>query len=547
MEDQQAKTIIQRLKQLLEEIRKPWELIWKDVAEYVVPIRSDIEQSGKEGERRGTRVYNGTAISALQLFADGMHGYLISPSIQWFRLRMADASQNEHPEVKLWLQEVEKLLYGVFQRSNFYQAMSAYFEDGGSIGTATIYSEEDIGSGRVIFQTIHPAQIYIAENIHGMVDTVFRKYRISARNAVENFGDRVSDRIKNASKNNPYEKFEFIHAVFPRKERVPEKNDARNMPYASYWVEVSSQQVVRESGYRVMPYAVWRYKKGSDETYGRSPAILALTDIMTLNQISKTMLGVANLAADPPYNVPANMKGRVRIVPGGINYYEDANMVVTPVRLANNYPVGVDREDRVRQIIEEHFKVDFWVMLARSERQMTAVEVMERQGEKAVVLGAAIGRLISECLNPIIDRVFQIELDAGRLPPVPDILLEQGGDIDVDYMGPLAQAQKRLFKTYGIIHGLEGIRPIASIRQDVLDIIDFDEITREVLESSGFPQKAIRPREQVQAIRQARTEEIQAKEMADQLEQATDAVKKLAEADQVTGGSISELIKKGAV
>ena len=379
------------------------------------------------------------------------------------------------------------------------------------------------------------------------MDTVFRKYRISARNALEHFGDRVSDRIRQTAKDRPYERFEFIHAVFPRKERDPVKKDSLNMPYASYWVESGANRVVREGGYRVMPYAVWRYKKGSDETYGRSPAILALTDIMTLNQISKTMLGVANLAADPPYNVPAEMKGRVRIVPRGINYYQDTDRIIMPVRTASNYPVGVEREDRIKQIIEEHFKVDFFMMLARSQRQMTAVEVMERQGEKAVVLGAAIGRLINECLNPIIDRVFQIELDAGRLPPVPDVLLEQGGDIDVDYMGPLAQAQKRLFKTYGIIHGLEGIRPIASIREDVLDIIDFDEITREVLESSGFPQKAIRPADQVQAIRQARAEEIQARQAEEQLAQATDAVRKLAEADQMTGGSISDAIKKGVM
>jgi hypothetical protein len=546
-ENRTAKDIMLRLKQL-EDIRRPWEGMWEEIIDYVIPRLGDIRGSQEKGQKHGQKVYDGTAITALELLADGFHGYLVSPSMQWFRLRMANRLLEEIPAVKEWLQEAEKALYSAFQRSNFYEAMSQYFLDGGSIGTAAMYIEEDIRNDRIVFSTRHPKECFIAEDSYGNIDTLFRKFKITAKQAKERFDlEKLSDNIKRAAENAPYEEFEFIHAVFPRDEYDEAKKDNLNKPFASVYVQADGQRLASESGYNTFPYSVWRWRKHSNETYGRSPASDALVDILGLNQMSKTLLGAAQNAVDPPMNVPAEQKGKVRLVPHGINYYEETGRMIFPVNQGINYPVGVDREEKKKQAIEKHFKVDFFLMLANAQRQMTATEIVERMGEKAAVLGTTIGRLNSECLNPLIDRIFDIELNktTSSLQPVPDELYKYGGEsIEVDYLGPLAQAQKRLFKTQGVLSSLERIVPIIQANPQTADIIDWDTVVREVLDAYGMPQKAIRPEEMVKALREQKMQEQQAMMMQKSMGEAAEGAKKLAEADKASDGKLSKLLEE---
>jgi len=556
-EDQLARDILTKAKEL-EDLRLPWESLWQDVADYVVPRRFDIKGTAEKGQQTGTSIYDGSPMGALQLMADGFHGYLISPNMQWFRLTLKKQGLDRVPEVKSWLQEVEEEMYFAFQQSNFYDCMSEYFLDGGSIGTATMIIEEEVNQGgRINFLCMHPGEVYIAENHFKRVDTVFRKFELTARQALQKFGDggNLSDKlIRDAKKpGTANTTYQFWHAVFPREDRDVTMSDSKNMPYASVYVELSGSgtssekgTTAREMGYRSFPYPVWRFRKNSNETYGRSPAGDALVEIKKLNEIGKTMLRAAQLSVEPPYNVPSEMKGAVNIKPRGFNYYEDPNRVVTPLMQRIDFPFGIDREERSRQIIEEHFRVDFFLMLARAEKQMTATEILERQGEKAAVLGATIGRLNNECLNPVIDRVFELLMNSGRLPEPPGILLEYSGqNIDVEYLGPLAQAQRRLFRTQGISAALEQATPVLQLQQtltgraDAADLIDFDETLREILDANGAPQKIILTEERLKALREAKAQAQEEAQQKQDMMGGIEGLKGLAQADQASGGKLS--------
>jgi len=542
MSDKKAQEIIQVQKQM-EEVREPRESVWQDIIDYILPGLDDLLQQTQPGGRTGTDVYDGTGISALQLFADGLFGYLVSPAIAWFRLRMARPELNEIHEIREWLQAVEQHLYVTFARSNWYDAMSTYFEYGGAVGTAALYSEEDLDEARIVYTVPHPGEIYIAENRYGRVSRVHRKVRLEAHKAVEMFNDNVSPGLRDSAGSSPYARWEFIHAVYPRRNRDASKKDARNKRFASVWVEVAQEKIARESGYDMNPYGVWRFKRGTTP-YGISPAEDALVEVMGLNEIGKSLLGAAQLAVEPAYNVPAEMQGNVRIKPRGMNYYDDDRRVISPVHTGINYPIGVDREQDKRKAVEKHFRVEFFTLLANIQgRNLTATEVIEMQGEKAAVLARPINRLNNECLDPQIDRAFQIELNAGRLPEPPDILYELGGEeIDVDYMGPLAQAQKRLFEQQGYQHGLNSVTPFAQLRPEVLDIIDFDESARAILQTHGFPQKAIRPREVVDKLRQARARAQAQETQKEDLLNMAGGVKTLAEADRASEGALSQAL-----
>ncbi len=528
----------------LEEIRRPWQALWQEIADHVLPLRSDLAGTAPGGQRQDTRIYDGTALSALNLFADGMHGYLVSPALRWFRLRMPDDALNDVPEVSRWLEDVESHLYSVFNRSNFYQEMQMHFLDGGSLGTAPLYIEEDAGAGRVMFSEWHPGEVCIAENAWGEVDVVHRKYRVSARKLLQRFGKEALPRvIRDAAGDQPFREFEILHCIYPREDYDRGMLDSGNKPVASVWVWPGDGSVIRESGFSYHPVATWRYAKSGREPYGRSPASFALAEIVGLNQIGKSLLVAAQKEVDPPIEAPAKYQGVLNLKPRGVNYYDDPGSPVRPIKLGINFPVGLDREEQKRRAIREHFHVDFFLMLAQNEaaRQLTATEVIERQGEKAIVLGAAVSRLNSEVLDRIIDRVFQIEAGAGRLPQPPDVLLDRPGqEVDIEYQGPLAQAQRRLFRTQGIQRSLESALPIFQLSRDSAMVINWDEALRELLESNGMPQRAIRPREDVERLRAQAEQAASMEQAAALLPQLAKSSRDLAQADKASGGEMGK-------
>jgi len=532
---QEGQTLAQKIRsrqKQLEEIRRPWESEWEKAAELVQPRREGFTQYWSEaerGKRKGTLIYDGTPGSALLMLADGLMGYLVSPSMQWFRLIFEIQDLMDLPGAKIWLQETAEALYSAFHRSNFYGQMHEYFLDGGSVGTASIYSEENVMYRKIVFSTLHPAEIFIAENMFGEVDTVHRRFKISAREAVKKFNEsKLSLEIRQASKHEPDKKFEFLHAVFPNEDRMYGKLNSANKRFSSVYMEYSGEDIIQKAGYDDLPYAVWRWRKNSNEWYGRSPALDAMVEILGLNRFSEDVYTASHMAVKPPYNIPEEMRKRLQLYPGGHNFYDKEKRIISPINTNIQYPIAVDFINKKEEIIRKHFRVDFFLMLAEAQRQMTATEIMERQSEKAAVLGATIGRLQSDCLNPIIDRIYSIEKAAGRLPEVPESLIEYAGEnIRVDYLGPLAQAQKRLYKASGVMGTLEKLAVIAKFKPEILDDFDWDVIAREIAESHSFPQEAILDPRIVERIREAKARAMQEQQRLEQVKQVAEMVPKL--------------------
>jgi hypothetical protein len=550
-----AKDIMQRFQQL-EQAKAPWDTLYQDVADFVLINREDMKQTEQDGKEQSSRVYDGTPLAALQLFVDGVYGYMVSPAIQWFRLALADPDINEDPEVRTWLQDTEQRLYTAFSRSNFYDIVRGLIEDGSSIGTGVLYAEEDIDNNRIQFVSIHPGEVFIAQNKYGSVDTLFRKFKTTARQVIQRFGeDKVSQRLRDAYRVNPYTETSMIHAVFPRSDRDVTLQDSDNMPWASVWIELGSDSdrqghILDEGGFVDFPYIVWRYKTTGKEVYGRSPAMDAIIDIKMLNKMSKTIIARAQLEAEPPLNINAADEGRgVEYRPRGKNYYSDPQMKIEPMQIGGSFIISAEVRQDARNIVEKHFRTDFFFAQSSSTREMTATQSLNIQAEQAAVLGPALGRMTSEGFSPIIDRTFALELEAGRISEPPAKLLahveETGQPIDIEYLGPLVQTQKKHFATAGIQRGLADVTPIFEIApESVTDRVDWDETVEDLLMGGGFPQKNMRTDEVVALIRQQRQQAQQAQVQAEQMLQMTEGIKNMADADQKTDGGVVEQLEE---
>ncbi len=546
-----AKTLGQQLKlrqSQLEEIREPYENGWGDVTRLVNPRRElirDSQRFDEKGDARGRRAYTGEPQAALGIWADGMQGHLVSQSLRWFKGIVDDSFLGRVDEVQQYLQRYDEAMYGEYNRSNFYSILGEWFRDAGSIGTATLFTEEDIGRGVAVHIPIHPREIFVAEDRYGNVDTVFRKFFLTAKQAVEKFGtERLHPSIIKDSEGKPEARHEFIHATFPNTDRMFGSLLAIHKPIASVYMQktkkedIEDGEIVRRSGFDTNPYAVWRFRKNSDEPYGYSPATDVMVSIKKANQFSKTLMKAAQMASgEGPYNVPEHMRGNVRINPGGFNYFPKGGDVMGAVNTNMNYPIAIDREEKVKNIIEDAYRVEFFLILARAEREMTATEIVERANEKSVLLGPQTDRLITEGLRKVFDIVSDIADKGGRLPEPPQILVDAVEEakaegrvpvsINIRFIGPLAVAQRRQIELQPLKVGLNELGQASVLFPKVLDRVDPDRLSDRILDVSNFPQGVMRTDAELNDFREQQAAELAQQQAQQQLAGMADAYPKI--------------------
>lgn len=504
----QAEELLRRFQELETE-RKNWTGVWDEVIQYIFPRRTETSYTAAEGTRHDDSIFDGTAPHALQRLASRMQGELVIPSYRWFGLKMESARMMKIPAVKEWLQEVEPILYAMLARSNFYSQMSEYFMDAASFGTATMYSELDRKTGKLQFTTRHPKEVFLGTTLFGAVDKVFRRYEMTARQWVGAFPETVHEKIRDMAKVSPEKQFPCLHAVYPREGRDASKSDAYSMAFASCYLDIEHRSVVKESGYRSMPYHVWRFYKNSDEVYGRSPSWSALPDVKAINLMAKTQLMAAQLAVDPPLWLPEEYRDRIRFVPGGRNYWEGnpENAKIAPIETGSKYGIGKDEIAEKKDQIRNHFMWDLFMFPDENEQERTAYEARLIDEKRSVSLGPTVLVLEHDALDPIIDRVFDIAWNEGWLPPPPQVLIQMyGGRIKVDYMGPLALRMKQFFRNQPFRNTFQEIAPIAQMRPDVMDNFDWDEWVRQVADANDIPIKALLNADVMAQIRKQRAQ-----------------------------------------
>ena len=509
----------------MEEVRDFYETgMWTDISRFIDTRRKDItlnSATNNKGQNLGKDVYDGSPLGALNTWADGMQGFLVSG--QWFKSQMSNPLLNKIDSVRNWLQIYDRKMYSAFDIGNFYAVLPQWFRDAGSIGTATLFSQDNIGEARISHTVIHPREVFVAENMFGEVDTVHRKFMKTARAAFEEFGDAVSEQIKDNAENHPDKEHEFIHAVFPNKDRMFGKRTSSNKKFRSIYVETKSNgsdksaTIVRDSGFDINPYAVWRFRKNSDEVYGRSPGSDALTEVFGLNQMGKTLLAAGHKSVNPPMNVPIEMRGQVRLGPDGKNYYSDKGKIITAVNQGVNYPIGIDQQERLQRLMEDKYRVEFFRAFIGRQGEATATEIMAIKGEQAGLMIAQVDMLYIEGLRKVFDIVSFFEDQRGAfteeqgMPPVPPEITESGGTINFILTGPLAQAQRRIRELNPINETLDILAEKAAVwGPEFLDVINKDETAEAIAESGSLPQNMINDktvREEIRENRRAAAEQ----------------------------------------
>lgn len=599
-DDEEKAKDCQKYLLILAEQRLPWEPMLDNIIRYVNHGRRSIQGIDLwPGQQTGQEIYDDTAMLARNTMVDGMVGYLCSRNQAWFSLELpgkfnfpagsgmrswSGKRVDSYPQVQRWLQDCQTVMYSAFNRSNFYDVVTEFISDGGTCGTAHLLAEEDIVRGAIVFTVPHFRECFIAENQWKKVDTCYRVFKMTLRQFADKFGyDKMKEADNNFDrdyKNNMYAEREVLHAIYPRKDYQPWREDARGKKWESTWVyrkggkilpssagsettrgynreaALKDIHIVGEGGYDSMPIVTWRWRVNSDETYGRGPAHDAFVSIAQLNQMGRTNLITAQMGAEPPLVAYSDLRGAIQRGPNGITYVE-ANRgdlrTRAPLPLytgVQNLPFSVEYQDKVRQIVNSHFHTDVFMMMSQLSQQgnqsrMVTEHVNELQSEKAAILGTRVGNLQSEAFDPLIYRAYSIEAAAGRIPAPPDILMGTvHGPVEVQYLGPLAQAQTRLTKVRSIQSGIAMATQAAQLNPISMDLVDFDETVKEILDATGFPASCLRDPRMVMQIRQQRNKMAEQTRVAEQAPQLAKAAASLAKAPEA-GSALKQLMGGG--
>ena len=507
--------------------RQNWETHWQEVADYMLPRKADVTKTRSKGDKRTELIFDSSPLQSVDLLAASLHGMLTNPSTPWFTLRYKDQEIENDDEAKLWLESATDAMYVAFNRSNFQQEIFELYHDLITFGTACMFVQDD-DEDTLKFSTRHINEIYIAENEKGKVDTVYRLFKMSVRAAFQQFGEAISTSTKGLITKDPYEEISILHAVYPRNDFDPKKQDRKNMPFESVYMEYKNLNELSVAGFKEFPFVVPRYLKASHEIYGRSPAMTALPDVKMLNEMSKTTIKAAQKQVDPPLLVPDDgFLLPVRTVPGGLNFYRSGTRDrIEPLNIGANNPLGLNMEEQRRNSIRNVFYVNQLMM--QQGPQMTATEVIQRNEEKMRLLGPVLGRLQSELLKPLIDRCFAIMVRKNIFPPAPEII--SGRDVEIEYVSPLAKAQKST-ELQSIIRGIEIMGQLANVAP-VFDYINFDNLVKHLTNIIGIPQKVLKTNSEVLAEREAKQAQAQQMQEMQQLQQVAKA-----------GGDIAPLAK----
>lgn len=539
----------------LKDKRSPRESVWDKIVDYILPsLEVLMMQDTSDRGTRNTKRYSGAGILAGQTFADGFFGYHVGPSINWLNLRLKSNRRSRRIEkeknVIAWLLHAGEHLYEVFGATNFYDALSSYFERGPAFGFAVISTSEDIENKQPNYMIQHPGEIYLAENNFGKVDTVIRKTKLEGQQAIRKFGkDMLSETLVRNSEKNPHTLYDFINFMYPTSYEDIVKIKFMNKPYTSTWLEMIGRNqgkptIVKKTGSTQKFYHAWRFRPGSTP-YGYGPGEDALVEILQDDTLVKDMLLAAEKHVNPPLNVPAEMKGKTDLFPMGHNYYGDPNRIIVPVNHGVNYPIGVDREDRIKSIIERHFKIPFLTLLAQQEgvQPKTELEIIELQGEKSAMLTRPLSKLNDEGLEPLVQWTLELEMRAGRIDDPPEVL--EGEEIEVEFAGPLAQAQKKLHRISSIRQALEINSQIFQAQPSTMDRINWDKTVEYVNRAVNLPPDLMNDDEAVALIREQRAQAEMQQAALDDMQKVATATESMAKADKSTGGKVTEALEEG--
>jgi hypothetical protein len=463
---------------------------------------------------------------------------MFPPNTVWAKLKHPDPEIMAIPAVADYFEKVSRKIHNIMVSSNFAQQEFESLLCMGCFGTTCLSVEED-DKKVVKFRNYTISKVRIAENYQGEIDTVGRKFSLSSRQAIQQFGEKALieaelDKIVDDAKSYKDTEYDFIHYVCPREDFNTDKKDKLNKPFASFYVCTEGDKIVSEGGFDYDPYKTARFVTGNDETYGRSPQSMVLGTSRRSNVMERSVIVSAEQHTNPQWLTPDDdsVKG-LSSRAGAVIKYRANHPSGKPERLPPNGDpqIGVELLDRYENRIEKFYFTHLFRPL-EDYRNMTAFEVSERMVQDLMSLAPFVSRYEDDKVTPTVEMVYYFAQKQGKLPP-PPIELSESPEFEIEYVGKLSLATKS-FETLGAINTIRIFTELGAGDPRALqglDNVDWDKFFKELWFSNSSSMNALKD---VKTVEKERAE----RKLALNKQQAIDNLAPIADAAQKTSGAV---------
>jgi hypothetical protein len=538
-------SVLDRHHEKLKNNRSLWERQWQDIAEYVLPHRSDFTTTHSKGAERMDHAFEGTAMRLLKRFASNIHNVFTPMGAEWFKLTSGNSNLDKIREVSLWIQEATKIIQHHISRpvSNFQSAVFQYYLEAGAFGTGIIFVEDVPGFGPR-YRNFPLSDCILGSGSEMEIDTVFRNYKQTAKDIITRFDTRTlpPEIVEKGMGEKMLDEYDVVHAVMPawtmHEYLSPETNFKKN--YISVHYLKDRKTLLSISGYDEMPYICARWERSDREIYGRGPTWEIMPDIRLISEVDKTYLKAVQKSVSPPLFVPdSGLLDPLDTTPDAINYYSvglgGKDMIFEAP--SNARPDYAERlSSKCTAAIREGYFLDLLelpgpVAPDGDVMRFSATEVSVRMRQRMPVLGPILARQEAEFLDPVIRRTVNILMRSYLLPPMPE---EMNNNFRIEYLNPVSISM-RSGEVSSMNQLFDMIMPLAQIDQTIPMYFNTQQILENTAQVLQVPPSNIRTKEEVNAMVAEQQRQQQEQAQLQQAQVAADVNEKTAKAENLRG------------
>ena len=407
--------------------KRKWHDLYEECYEYVLPQRENFSNQTQGQHRNEDKTYDSTARNAVYQFANRIQSVMTPSNSKWARLIAGEnVNPNEADKVNRELQRVTDVAFQYINSSNMAVEVGESYLDL-AVGTAGFVIEDSGDITQPIrFKSIGATELILEEGPWGMVDTVFRKFEVTARNMKRQYSKVHPDRVAECEENPDNRSTVYEAVIFNPETKM----------YDFFAIDSAKNFIMEENSMEISPWVVFRWATTSGEIYGRGPVVNALPDIKTLNRIAELELRSAALSV----NGIVIFNGESDLTTKNISLQPGAK-IATPEN-ADLRPLDLKNELQIAQLSSEKLREEIKLALFAnrlpppSASAHTATEISIRQRELQQDIGASFGRLQRELIVPIMKRVIAV-LQAHGI--IGELRLDDSQLINIQVSAPITR------------------------------------------------------------------------------------------------------------
>lgn len=542
-------TIVQRAC-ALESQRKTLDNTYQMIEKFVRPFSGEFFRpmsSENEVDWRRREIYDSTAIVSADLLAGQIHANLVSPSVKWFDFNFRDTSMSDNIEAQKWLDDLEEDVWQTLKDSDFDLEVAEFLTDIVTYGTGVMFEEEvdETDWQGIDFTAIPIRDCYFEADYKDQPKRLYRRLQYTAFQLMDRF--EMSQAFKDAHEKGGEVDRKYIvwFCVYPREKELKAYEDAevkpkrlapKVRPYGYKYVLQEGEadglrgEPLEEGGYYNMPAFRTIWKKVAGSKNGHSPAFIALSDILQLNEVVKQGSEAKAKAIDPAMiTTERGVIGDVDLTPGGLTTVTEMDQL-TVLESRARFDVQENEIFRLQTSIRSVFFID--KLELKDSPAMTATEVNVRYDRMMRQFASTLGRLQADFLDRLLHQTIGILMRHDKVNEPPQEVGFQ--EFDIAYTGPIPRAQQAEVAN-AIEMMLADFTAMGEVYPELLDLPDPDKLGYELAKVRGVPTSIMRDPKEVKKIRAERA--AQEKKIAElaQAEQAGNAMKAVGEGAEAIG------------